>query len=58
MRSGQFAKQPGAIGRSSPRRYLQPPHPPVWMDGELSKLLSDADRCLGRLFESPSAVDE
>ena len=26
-----------------------PPHPPVRMDEELARLLSDADRCLGRL---------
>jgi len=26
-----------------------PPDPPIWLDDELGRLLSDADRCLGRL---------
>ena len=47
MRSGRFVKQPDGYRAFIPAPL--PPDPPVQVDGELSRLLSDADRCLGRL---------
>lgn len=47
MRSGQFVKQPGGYSVFIPAPL--PPDPPVLMDGETTRLLSDADRALGRL---------
>jgi len=47
MRSGQFVKQPEGYRAFIPAAL--PPDPPVRVDDELSRLLSDADRCLGRL---------
>jgi len=47
MRSGQFVRQPDGYRAFVPAPL--PPDPPVRVDGELSRLLSDADRCLGRL---------
>jgi Fic family protein len=47
MRSGQYAKQ--ATGYSAFVPVPLPPDPPVQIDAELARLLSDADRSLGRL---------
>jgi len=47
MRSGQFVKQLEGYRAFIPAPL--PPEPPVRVGGELSRLLSDADRCLGRL---------
>lgn len=47
MRSGQFVKQPEGYRAFIPSAL--PPDPPVRVDDELTRLLSDADRCLGRL---------
>jgi Fic family protein len=47
LRSGKYVKQPGGYKAFLPAPL--PPDQPVAMDGELTKLLSDADRALGRL---------
>lgn len=47
MRSGEYVKQPGDYQAFIPAPL--PPDPPVAMDAELTRLLSDADRSLGRL---------
>ncbi|NIP86380.1 MAG: Fic family protein, partial [Planctomycetales bacterium] len=47
MRSGHFVNQPEGYRAFIPAPL--PPDPPVEMDGEMLKLLSDADRALGRL---------
>jgi Fic family protein len=47
MRSGQFVRQPEGYRAFIPAPL--PPDPPVRVDDDLSRLLSDADRCLGRL---------
>ncbi|HUE81785.1 MAG TPA: Fic family protein [Pyrinomonadaceae bacterium] len=47
MRSGNYIKQPGGYKAFSPAPL--PPDPPVAMDAELTRLLSEADRSLGRL---------
>lgn len=47
MRSGEYVKQPGDFRAFIPAPL--PPDPPVTMDAELTRLLSDADRSLGRL---------
>jgi len=47
MRSGRFVTQPEDYRAFIPAPL--PPEPPVQMDDELSRLLSDADRSLGRL---------
>ena len=47
MRSGRFVTQPEGYRAFIPAPL--PPDPPVRMDDELSRLLSDADRSLGRL---------
>jgi len=47
MRSGRFVTQPEDYRAFIPAPL--PPDPPVQMDDELSRLLSDADRSLGRL---------
>src|SRR5215210_912520 len=47
MRSGRYIKQPQGYRAFVPAPL--PPEPPVAMDGELLRLLSDADRALGRL---------
>lgn len=47
MRAGRYVKQPTGY-----RAYIPadlPPDPPVVLDAELTRLLSDADRALGRL---------
>lgn len=47
MRSGKYIKQPSGYKAFLPAAL--PPNPPVSMDAELTRLLSDADRSLGRL---------
>ena len=47
MRAGRFVKQAEGYRAFIPAPL--PPDPPVRMDGELTRLLSDADRHLGRL---------
>jgi Fic family protein len=47
LRSGEYVKQPGDYQAFIPAAL--PPDPPVAMDAELTRLLSDADRSLGRL---------
>lgn len=47
MRSGRFVKQVEGYNAFIPAPL--PPEPPVAMDQELARLLSDADRALGRL---------
>jgi Fic family protein len=47
MRAGRFVKQVEGYSAFIPAPL--PPTPPVAMDGELARLLSDADRALGRL---------
>jgi Fic family protein len=47
MRAGRFVKQVEGYRAFIPA--LLPPDPPVVMDHELARLLSDADRALGRL---------
>ena len=47
MRAGTYVKQPTGYRAFIPAEL--PPNPPIVMDAELTKLLSDADRALGRL---------
>ncbi|MCZ8188418.1 MAG: hypothetical protein O9326_01315 [Microcystis sp. LE19-338.1B] len=47
MRSGQFIKQVEGYTAFIPATL--PPNPPINMDYELIRLLSDADRALGHL---------
>lgn len=47
MRTGQYVKQPSAFTAFIPAPL--PPTPPIQMDSELTHLLSEADRALGRL---------
>ena len=47
MRAGKYIKQPSGYRAFVPAPL--PPDPPVAMDPELTKLLSEADRVLGRL---------
>jgi cell filamentation protein, protein adenylyltransferase len=47
LRAGKYVKQPGRYKAFVPSPL--PPDPPVAMDAELTKLLSQADRALGRL---------
>jgi len=47
MRSGRFVGQPEGYRAFIPAPL--PPDPPVRVDDEMTRLLSDADRCLGRL---------
>jgi Fic family protein len=47
MRAGRFVKQPEGYTAFIPAPL--PPDPPIQMDNELTRLLSDADRALGRL---------
>lgn len=47
MRAGNYIKQPSGYRAFIPAPL--PPNPPVEMDSELTKLLSQADRVLGRL---------
>lgn len=47
MRAGDYLPQPGGGRAFSPAPL--PPDPAIEMDGELWKLLSNADRALGRL---------
>lgn len=46
-RAGRYVKQPTDYRAFIPARL--PPNPPIEMDAELTRLLSDADRALGRL---------
>src|SRR5205809_7363728 len=47
MRAGRHPKQPNNYSASTPSPL--PPEPPIQIDHELARLLSDADRALGRL---------
>ena len=47
MRTGQYVKQPADYSAFIPSPL--PPEPTMQMDAELTRLLSDADRALGRL---------
>ena len=47
MRAGNYVKQPSGYQTFIPAPL--PPDPPLTMDSELTRLLSDADRSLGRL---------
>ena len=47
MRAGRYVQQPSGYRAFIPAPL--PPHPPVKMDKEMVRLLSDADRALGRL---------
>lgn len=47
MRSGSYLKQPAGYNAFIPAPL--PPNPPIQRDAELDSLLSQADRCLGRL---------
>ena len=47
MRAGTYVKQPNDFRAFIPADL--PPDPPIEMDPEITKLLSDADRALGRL---------
>lgn len=47
MRSGNYVKQGSGFSAFIPAPL--PPDPPIAMDAELTRLLSDADRSLGRL---------
>jgi cell filamentation protein, protein adenylyltransferase len=47
MRAGQYVKQPTGYSAFMPAPL--PPEPPIRTDDELTRLLSDADRALGRL---------
>lgn len=47
MRGGNYIKQPGGYRAFVPAPL--PPNPPVAMDGEIVKLLSQADHALGKL---------
>jgi Fic family protein len=47
LRAGNYTKQPSGYRAFIPAPL--PPNPPVEMDSELTKLLSQADRVLGRL---------
>lgn len=47
MRSGRYVKQAGDYRAFIPAPL--PPDPPIAMDTELARMLSDADRALGRL---------
>ena len=50
MRAGRFIKQgQGSLAYKAFLPEPLPPIPPIQIDGELSRLLSDADRSLGRL---------
>ncbi len=47
MRAGRYVKQPEHYRAFIPAPL--PPDPPIQVDSELTKVLSDADRALGRL---------
>ncbi len=47
MRSGQFIIQPGGYKAFVPNPL--PPDPPISIDLEMLKLLSEANRAIGRL---------
>ena len=54
MRSGRYVKQAGGYSAFIPATL--PPDPPIAMDTELIRLLSDADRSLGRLDGATSIL--
>lgn len=54
MRAGRYVQQIGGYKAFIPAPL--PPAPPVAMDSELSRLLSDADRALGRLDGAASIL--
>src|SRR5437016_5458400 len=54
MRAGRYLKQPEGYRAFIPAPL--PPDPPVTMDAELLRLLSDADRALGRLDGATSIL--
>jgi Fic family protein len=54
MRSGRYIKQPEGYRAFIPAPL--PPNPPVAMDAEMLRLLSDADRALGRLDGAASVL--
>ena len=54
MRSGRYVKQLEGYRAFIPAPL--PPDPPVTMDAELLRLLSDADRALGRLDGATSIL--
>src|SRR5215472_4620531 len=54
MRAGRYVKQPADYSAFIPSPL--PPEPNVQMDAELTRLLSDADRALGRLDGVASVV--
>lgn len=54
MRTGRYVKQPEGYRAFIPAPL--PPNPPVAMDAEILRLLSDADRALGRLDGATSVL--
>jgi Fic family protein len=54
MRSGRYVKQPEGYRAFIPAPL--PPDPPVTMDAEMIRLLSDGDRALGRLDGATSVL--
>lgn len=54
MRTGQYVKQVEGYRAFIPAPL--PPNPPIAMDAELIRLLSDADRSLGRLDGATSIL--
>lgn len=54
MRAGKYIQQTSGYRAFIPAPL--PPDPPINMDEELIKLLSDADRCLGRLDGATSVL--
>lgn len=53
-RAGRYLRQPGGYRAFIPTPL--PPDPPIDLDGPLRKLLSDADRALGRLDGSVQTI--
>ncbi len=56
LRAGQFLPQPDGYRAFIPASL--PPGPTIRMDEELLRLLSDADRCLGRLDGVASFIEK
>ena len=54
MRAGRFVKQLEGYSAFIPTSL--PPHPPIVLDTELVQILSQADRCLGRLDGATSVL--
>lgn len=55
-RAGRYVRQPGGYRAFLPTPL--PPKPPIDLDGPLRKLLSDADRALGRLDGSVQTIPD